>query len=560
MRYNKTLNSEMNDMYKLTSTKAISTLGIILLLLCSAIFGGIISYMWVMSNFYLEPENTVDLVITEANFPVDHADFFNITVMNPTHSSSDTNITQIYFTVEGDNNIHTVTKTDLGEFPISLERGTAKTIKCIENWGQFAGKTITVHVIGTNSTGATRSVKTKYVKLDMDVNFNPTVSCKHFNITVKNDPDSAINLTLKKIYVNWQDPENIILLTKHENISLPISVPIGKEIPLQCFYDWETLVNPTVRIETSEGYIVEKSANANATMLLLITNVKFNETSPDEVNLTIFNSALSSTLVDVSKIVLTYDNGTQYTINASLRIGRNENVTFSCHWPWMNYRNRNVTIVAYTKQGFVSQSKTVKTPPEVVWKITDVKFDLDNTERFSVNVTNMPCSLYDINVTEIDFNSHNTTVTSSVVSIGNQSTFTCEYTWTSSVGRNATIKVHVLYKGNESSSFLYNLTLPYFKITEVAFSNFSLENPYVNITVYTSKFSTVNATVTELLIEAENGACLFNATITDGYELPKGMNMSIVYSWDWTSYSRQEITVRVRAADGSEATKNVTVP
>ncbi|RLI22519.1 hypothetical protein DRO45_00775, partial [Candidatus Bathyarchaeota archaeon] len=82
--------------------------------------------------------------------------------------------------------------------------------------------------------------------------------------TVKNDPDSAINLTLKKIYVNWQNPENITLLTKHENISLPISVPIGKEIPLQCFYDWETLVNPTVRIETSEGYIVEKSANANA--------------------------------------------------------------------------------------------------------------------------------------------------------------------------------------------------------------------------------------------------------------------------------------------------------
>jgi len=102
--------------------------------------------------------------------------------------------------------------------------------------------------------------------------------------------------------------------------------------------------------------------------------------------------------------------------------------------------------------------------------------------------------------------------------------------------------------------------LPYFKITEVSFSNFSLGNPYVNVTVYTSEFSTVNATVTELFIEAENGTCLFNATITDGYELPKGMNMSIVYSWDWTRYSGQEITVRVRAADGSEATKNVTVP
>lgn len=568
VRYNRTNKiSEMINMHALANAKAISNLGIIILMLGSAIFGGIISYMWVISNFYLEPRNTVDLVITDAKFPVNHADFFNITAMNPSHSPSATNITQIYFTVEGDNGIYNVTKTNPG-LPISLEKGTFKTIKCFPQggWGQFAGKTITVHVIGTNATGAIRSVKTKYVKLETDVDFNAAVSCKRFNVTVENDPYSAINLTLKKIYINWQSPENITLLPERENITLPMTIPIRKRISLQCFYDWETLVNPMVRIETSEGYIVEKRANASASVLLLISDVRFNETNPDEMSLKISNSAESSTLVDVSRVVLTYDNGTQYSINANLRINRNESVTFNCHWPWKNYRDRNVTITAYTKQGFASPSKTVKTPPQVVWKIADVNCDLGNTTFFWVDVTNMPCSLYEINVTGIDFNSHSTNMTSLIIFTGDQKVFTCEYNWTSFVGKNANITVHVLYKRNESSSISYSLTLPYFKIVDVSFSSFLLGNPYVNITVCNSEFSTINATITEILIETENGTYLIDGTLTNpqispnGYELTKGMNVTIVCPWNWRTYSNQEVTVRVHTADGCEATKTVIIP
>jgi hypothetical protein len=60
--------------------KAVSTLILIILMLCAAVLGGIIAYMSVIANFYLEPENTVGLVITEVYFTVDHADYFEVTI------------------------------------------------------------------------------------------------------------------------------------------------------------------------------------------------------------------------------------------------------------------------------------------------------------------------------------------------------------------------------------------------------------------------------------------------------------------------------------------------
>lgn len=558
-----------NELY-ISNKKAVSTLTLIILMLCAAVLGGIISYMSVIANFYLEPENTVGLVITEVNFPVDHADYFDITIMNPSHSPSGTNIAEIYFTSDGKRK--NVTNTDLGELPIFLERGNSKTIRCFEKWGQFAGKTITVHVSATDASGAVRSVKTEYVKLEMEVEFDAAVSCKQFNLTIRNYPQSAINLTLTKVYINWEIPENIVLLPNCENATFPMSLPLNRSVSFQCFYDWESFVNPLVHVETLEGYYIEKRANATASILLLTTDVAFNETSSNEISVAILNSAESSTPVDITNIALAYDNKTDF-INGSLvnpplpyRLEKNKTVTFNCIWNWSNqsYRDINTTITAHTKQGFVSQSKTVRTPPQVVGKITDVRFDLDDTENFFVNVTNMPCSLHQINVTKIELDQNLTVMNYSIIDVGKQVMFNCKYNWTSFVGQNATITVHITYNENETS-ILCNLTLPYFKIRGVPFSNFSLGNSYVNITIYTSEFSTINATITQIFIETEGGTRLIDGTITspkispDGYELAKGIEITIVCPWDWNPYLGENVTVIVQTADGFQASKTVQV-
>jgi len=550
------------------NVKAVSTLWLILSILISLIVGGLISYVWVMSSYYNMPENTTLLIVTDVFFSAANARCFNVTVLNPSNSVSDVNITAIRLSVEGKNEAYNVTVAT-PSLPFLLRRGTKVTFNCSKNWGSFAGEAVRIEPVAANATTKSCLYTTPKVKWDIKPNFDASKTTEYFNLTVENFEESVINLTISEI--KWFG------LSINENItpSLPYVLLPNHRETFRCYKNWANVLgeNVTITVRTAEGYEL-KSTNRLLGAFLYVKEVKFDYTDTTYFNVTINSSEDSAVTAVVNEINLTLQNGESFAINetrehvsfkdllpAFRSVPPNGSVTFACLWNWTCYRNENFTINVYTEQGFkVPPTEQLRTPPEVVWNISDVKFDLDNTESFSVNVTNMPCSLYGINVTEIDFNSHKTTVTSSIVSIGNQSTFTCEYNWTSSVGKDATITVHVLYKGNESSSISYNLTLPYFKITEASFSNFSPGNPYVNITVYTSEFSTVNATVTELFIEAENGTCLFNATITDGYELPKGMNMSIVYSWDWTRYSGQEITVRVRAADGSEVTKNVTVP
>lgn len=558
-------------MYALKDLKAFSTFTLILLLLGSVIFGAFIAYLWVMANFYLEPENTVYLVITDANFPVDHADYFNLTIVNPSHSPSGVNITGIYITVEGDDKIYNVTDTYPEELPIWIERGTIKTIKCLRNWGEFAGKLVTVHLSALNTSGATQTVRTKFVKLELELDFNASDSCKQFKMTVRNDPQSVINLTLTKIYVNGKTLENITVLPEDENVTLPLNVSIGSSVSFRCVYDWKNLVNPKVLVETLEGYYAEKTANATAKALLSISEVTFNETKSDEISVTIANSEFSSTFVDITDIILTYDNGTKYIVNGSLtsplgqlpyRLATNKTATFHCVWNWKNYRSRSVTITAQTKQGFTSVSVTVKTPQSAVFKITDLNFNLTNTGYFLVNVTNMACSLQDINVTRIMFNGNETVFASQIILIGGERQFNCTFNWENFRGKNVTITVYTKDGLNVSKI----VTLPSVKL-EIDLLTFdeSIGIPYVNITVSNSVFSVRNVKITQIIFTAGNKTCIIDGTLTnpkvapDGYLLTRGSNVTIVCPWNWKPYVGESLAVIVQTAEGFQASETFKV-
>lgn len=353
----------------LKETKAVSTLLLILLMLCSAVFGAFISYMWVMASFYLEPEGTVDLAITEVIFPVDHADFFNLTVMNPSHSPSGTTITEIYLTVEGDDNTYNVINTSPEELSIPLERATSKTVKCLRNWGEFAGKTITVHVSTVNASGATRSAKTEFVKLEVQTYFNATESFNYFNVTVKNNPQSAINLTLTKVYFDHESVEDM-------SIELPRN--ISKEEPpltFQCFVDWRGHGKPLVQVETLEGYNVEKRQNVSSVVILPSAELRiaacvFGESAIGTryyFNLTVSNSEFSSRNVTVSQIVVKTEN-MNYTIDGTITnpiidpdgyiLTTGANVTIYCPWNWSLYKGQTITITIFTTEGFQTSPQT----------------------------------------------------------------------------------------------------------------------------------------------------------------------------------------------------------
>jgi len=541
----------------LINKKAVSTLIIIILLLCSAVFGALISYLWVMANYYMEPENMVDLVITSVDFPVNHADYFFVTVMNPTHSVSGTNITEIYFTVEGNDTKYSVSHTYPEELPITLDKGTTKTIKCDRNWGEFAGKIITVHVLATNASGATYSFETEFVKLYVQADFNATESIEYFNLTVKNDAQSKINLTITEVDLDYQPVTNM-------SIELPIVVTINDSIELQCYYDWQGYPKPTVRVKTLEGYTFEIEKEIPSTAIIVVTNVTFSETNTTELSVTLWNSPDSETLIDVVNITLTDDEGNETKIgifDPPVRVDKNETVTLNCVWNWTEYRDRNVTINAYTKQGFRAVSKTVKTPSPVVLKITALDFNLTDTESFSVTVQNMPCSIQDANITNftIFYNNNFTEVNGTTVSpnlsyilaIRENQTFTCTFNWTSYKGLTINVTVYT----EEGFNATYNLTLPNVLLT-VDFDSGKSTN-YFTITIQNKAYLTIN--VTEIYVNDT----LINASITYPalpVTIENNESITIVCPFEWQSLSGKEVTIIVKTENGFDITTTLVVP
>jgi hypothetical protein len=544
--------------------KAVSTFVLITLILCSVVFGALISYLWVMGNFYLTSENTVDLIITDVNFPVDHADYFNVTIMNPSYSPSETNITEIYLTVEGDNNIYNVTNTYPEELPIKLEKATSKTIKCLKNWGEFAGKTITVHASAINASGATRSIKTKFVKLEIEAYFNATESCKQFNVTVKNHEGSAINLTLTKVYFNYEPVENM-------SIQIPpagLIISPNETIEFRCFVDWQRYGKPLVRVETLEGYTAEIIKEVSSVVILEVTDVTFNETDPNEVSISFFNSPNSATLVEITHIILTYGNGTEYIINGTLtkppyqlpyKLSKNETITFNCVWSWRNYRNGNVTIIGYTKQGFTSIPKTLKTPPPVVFRIIKLDFNLTNTECFLVTVQNMPCSLQNVTITNATivygtktFKINQTTPEFPYnITIGETLQLNCSFTWSDYRGKNVTVYIYTSQGYN--ASYIWTLPIVTLNVT----FNDAISTQYFSINIQNNAFS--NITINGINV---NGTWI-NTTLTYPslpLTIENGKAMLILCPLDWQSLSGKILILTVTTANEFDITTEVEVP
>jgi hypothetical protein len=560
----------------LSNKKAVSTIILIILLLCSFVVGALLSYMWVLSSFYLEPENITSLAITDVDFSADHADYFYITVMNPSNSPSKTNITEIYFTVKGENKTYQVDDTSPETLPITLERAASKTIKCLREWGEFAGNTITVHVSALDASGAVISVDTSLVTLTLKTEFNATVSCSQFNVTVTNSAKSAINLTLTNLYVNTVSVEDFKNVSDGQNVTLPVDLPIGQSVSLQCLYDWNHLLNPSVRVETLEGYYTEAAANANASVLMSITNVAFNETNSNanEISITLSNSNGSSTALNINDIVLNYTSGNQsqeYHINGSYTspsfvpyytLGIGSTVTFDhCIWDWGNYRNQKVTITVNVTQGFTAVSETISTPQSLVFNITDLNFYLNDTDHFLAKISNMPVSLGDINVSEIMVNGTDVVFGSQIIPIGEERIFNCTFDWRSFRGKIGNITVQLL--DNETISESITLPIVDLKLLVDQSSFKPTEGipyvPYVNITVVNSIFSNKTVNITQIIFKTENITNTI-ALLPNGYILNVDSNVTILCPWNWVLYSNQNLTITVQTAEGFSISQTLQIP
>jgi hypothetical protein len=495
-----------------------------------------------MGSFYLEPEGTVTLTITEASFPVEHADYFNFTIMNPAHSVSNANITKIYFVPENEPTVQDVNDT-YPILPIQLARGTSQNIKCFTDWGPYAGQSITIGVVATGASGATKTVATKFVKVGLNAYFDPAVSSKQFRLSVENDADSAINLTLAKVTLNGMLVQNLSIPSKQ-------NLATGIPVTFYCNYDWQGFMEENIRVETEEGYYAEAKANATAVLSLSIDTVKFSETDSNKVNIPVTNSEVSKTSVDVDDITLTYDNQTIH-LNGSLstpkfspfyRLDVNKTVTFNdCQWDWTNYRNKNVTVTVYTVQNYTATSKLVKTPNSVSFEITP-SFNLSDTNSFLVNVTNIQTSLFDINVTEIKLHLNQTGAAPKEVSPGKWWQFTCNYPWTSWRGMSRMVYVNASY-GSPASRLIIGqaVILPSVYWTISGQANAGDEKTF-NVTVE-SHSNSLNATLAKIVVTYGNQTVFQSQGI--GFLIQSTQIVTLTFPWNWTTYASARATVKI---------------
>lgn len=564
----------------LISKKAVSSFIMIILILCSVVFGALISYLWVMANYYNMPDNTAFLVVKDVAFLPNNVTYFNVTILNPSNSVSDSNITAIYLHVNGTTEVYNITKTE-PSLPFFIKRGTEQLFKCEQNWSNFTGQTVTIEPVPVdastkNYSYTTPEVTTPKLKLTLTPNFDISQTVEYFNLTIENSAESATNLTISEVSIF----DNIINTTP----TLPYVLSPNESQKFRCERNWQSImgINITINVKTEEGYQTDYTTNETIPgAFLYMSEVKFDYTDTSYFNVTVISSEESTADATINKINLTLMNAPPITLNttyptninvAPFSIPKNQSQVFKCLWDWAAHRNEAITVNVFTKQGFTLAPLTVRTPSSTVWNITDVNFDLDHTGYFLVNVTNMPCSLNEINVTMILIDENVTTINPPFAILTNdaQGTFNCTFDWKPLRGQSVTIKVATQDGSNMSTIVTLpsvKLKLPDSNLVFDLLHNIETNStiPYINVTVSNSINSLQNLTITEITIETDNATYTIDNTLTypklapNGYVVTIGENSTFICLWDWTLYLTQTIKITVYTAEGFQVSRTYTV-
>ena len=545
-------------------TKAISSLILILIILCSVIFGALASYMWVIANYYNMPEDTSLLVIEDVQFSVADFTHFNVTILNPSNSVIDVNITALLLRVETRDELYAVPEVEPA-IPFVINRGTRQSFKCMINWSNMTGQVIRVEPVAGNASTRSFPYALPYVSLTATPNFDHTESVDYFNLTLQNAQQSTANLTISEIQIL---SDSINATTP----SLPHVLQPNDTQVFRCDRNWDNLrgQNVTITVKTTEGYELDLTTGELLGAALNIADIKFDYSDSTYFNLTISSSEDSTAAAIINEVNLTLADETTMTLNTipplhiiPIPIPPNQSLTIKClGWDWNMSRNETITVTVYTKQGFTAPSKTVRTPPAIVWNITDAKFDLDDVEHFTVNVTNMPCSLNGINVTGILLNGTAATMGSQflVLNPDEQGVINCTIQdWTNFRGADANITA--ITQDGLNASIIVTVPSVNLTIAPFAFFDNSTIIPYVNITISNAAFSSQNATIKQITFTVGNvtyaidGGLTTPSFVPSGYVLTVGASATVVCPWNWTLYRDQSVTVTVQTQEGANASQ-----
>jgi hypothetical protein len=450
-----------------------------------------------------------------------------------------------------------------------LGRGARQVFRCLRNWSNFTGDNIRIEPIAESISTIAGTYALPKVVLNVVPVFNSSATVEFFSL-ILNSGGSTTNLTISEIR----------LFGESLNVTPPLEyvLPSNNTVNFNCSKNWDSLRNQEAifMIKTKEGFEAGATTDKLPGASLYVQDIIFDYNDTSRINVNITSTEDSKAPATLDSINLTLPDNSTIRLNTTqplsfLPISPNSSRTITCIWDWnsASLRNKTITVTAYTRQGFQPPNRTEQTPPEIVWNITEVKFDHDDLDHFSVNIINLPCSLRTINITRIQINDQNAPSTPQSVALdaNTHALLNCNYSWASLRGQNVNITastVDVLNANTTTTIPLVGLKIP--NRPDLVLESLG---PYVNITVANSGNSLKNVTVTKIVL-----GTWFNGTIptyeVDGtLTIPElgqnctisiGQSITIVCHWNWVIYIKGVVVITVYTAEGYQVTKTFPPP
>jgi len=566
----------------LSNMKAVSTLTLIILMIISAIMGGVISYLFTIAS-YIEIPTGTSVTITGIYLDEKNATAFKVGVLNPSYSPADATITKIAVSLKTELKLY-----DVLEAEPSIENGTiipkskSLNITCSKlrtedlnmTWGEFAakfaGETIIVHVFSSDAPAANMEASLPFVRLHVtDTDFDSTVSFRGFNVTLMNDADSMTNLTINEIIVPGVELTGI-------SEELPRLIENGTSVHLTFNGSWYGVKSTLLGVYTNEGYKFSKEIDLPE-VYASIQNVTFNEDFTDHFNVTVSNLAESANYVNVTKITCILENGTSIERQYDPMVGimPNSTYTFMFNVSWREYRGKMIIVKAYLLQDFETDTFTVITPSPILIRVLNEKevFTLQDRTHFNITLQNHHSSLDAVNITKIVVKETGEMINGtksdpqlpySLIDPGQIKAFYCNITdWNTTRGAGTNVTLTIYTRTNKTSEehlfdFVFNLPTAELNITAI---ETVVDAKYLNVSIENLGYSLCNLTISKVIIQLQNQTEPLEQTFPKNQIIITPSNKTVLLCvFDWEKHKGESITITIFTDEGIEASQIYWVP
>jgi 3D (Asp-Asp-Asp) domain-containing protein len=185
----------------------------------------------------------------------------------------------------------------------------------------------------------------------------------HFNITVRNLPESIIDLTLTKI-TETTDDGTVAEITETDP-TLPYLLPQDSFNTFTETWDWTNYRdrNVTITAYTQEGYTATRTQSTQKPVILSVTDITVDPSNTTYFNVTVTNSEYSTIPANLALVQLNFQDQTSLEVSTetpTLPYGLpiSESVTLKCLWDCTDQQDTPIIVVVETSEGYFGQSDT----------------------------------------------------------------------------------------------------------------------------------------------------------------------------------------------------------